>query len=128
MESFINKVLEKRPSHEKTLKLVDLLSKHLSKTYEEKDLLQCRLNAYDNEEKLENQDILDKMASLTFENQKTKSCLEKEESKNEERRKEVSTLEAKVAEGIRERETLHESWKSTLGKVIKNNNDKLKVG
>ena len=95
---------------------------------EEKAMFQSKLDAYDDVQKLEKQDLLDKMANLSFENEKTKSCLEKEESKNEEMRKEVSTLEAKVAEELRERETLHESWKSTLGKVIKNNNDKLKVG
>ena len=95
---------------------------------EEKAMFQSKLDAYDDVQKLEKQDLLDIMANLSFENEKTKSCLEKEESKNEEMTKEVSTLEAKVAEELRERETLHESWKSTLGKVIKNNNDKLKVG
>ena len=99
-----------------------------TKLDEEKEMLQCKLNAYDDVEKLEKKDLLDKMANLTFENQKNKFWLENEEKKNEEMRKEVSTLEAKVAEEIRERETLHESWKSTLGKVIKNNNDQLKVG
>ena len=89
------------------------------KLTEERAMLQCKLDAYDDVEKLEKQDLLDKMSNLTFENQKIKFWLENKEE-------EVSSLEAKVAEEIHERETLHESWKSTLGKVIKNNNDKLK--
>ena len=96
------------------------------KLTKERAMLQCKLDAYDDVEKLEKQDLLDKMSNLTFENQKIKFWLENEETKNEKMREEVSNLEAKVAEEIHERETLHKSWKSTLGKVIKNNNDKLK--
>ena len=125
-DSVINKFLETKPSKNKMLKLVEELSKQLREANQEKQLLQCRVETYDNVEKLENQGLLDKIAYLSYENDRIKFGLEEEEMKNEDMRKEVSALGRRVAEEIHQRETLHESWKSTLGEVIKNYNDKLK--
>ena len=133
ISTLMNKVT-KRVTSNRMLQLCDKLAGLTNSNYDEKinlekiklEMLQCKVEAHDDVESLEPHDLLDKMTSLTFENKKIRFWLENAEKEAENAKKEVSNFETKVAEEIRERELLHESWKSTLGKVISNNNAKVK--